>query len=136
MAAAASDGFHQILNIKISVTFMLILRVKYGWKGHAPSSFFAACINWRNFVLNLVMNLFLRCVNIIHFITGMNFLRFAMQKAAFTFAKQCRISTKAVLVSGYDGCLKRRKTTNLQMSIFQIFMMPQVQMLSKYIDIN
>jgi hypothetical protein len=66
----------------------------------------------------------------------MNFLRFAMQKAAFTFAKQCRISTKAVLVSGYDGYLKRRKTTNLQMSIFRISMMPQVQMLSKCIDIN
>jgi len=98
--------------------------------------FFAACINWRNFVLNLVMNIFLRCVNIIHFVIGMNFLRFAMQKAAFTSAKQCRISTEAVLVSGYDGCLKRRKTTNLQTSIFQISMMPQVQMLSKYVYIN
>jgi hypothetical protein len=57
-----------------------------------------------------------------------------MQKAAFTFAKQYKISTKAVLVSGYDGCLKRRKTTNFQVSIFQISMMQQVQMLSKYID--
>ena len=66
----------------------------------------------------------------------MNFLRFATQKAAFTFVRQCRISTKAVLVSGYDGCLKRRKKTNLQMSMFQISMMPQVQTLSKYININ
>jgi hypothetical protein len=70
-----------------------------------------------------------RCVKVISFITGMNFLRFAMQKAAFTFVRPCRISTKVVPVSGYDGCLKRRKTTNLQMSIFRIFMMPQVQML-------
>jgi len=59
VVAAASDGFHQAVNINISVTFVLILREKvYGWKGHMPSSFFAACINWRNFVLNLVMNIF------------------------------------------------------------------------------
>lgn len=62
MAAAAHDGFHQIPNINISVTFVLILRDKvYGWKGHMPSSFFAACINWRNFVLNLEMNFFKMC---------------------------------------------------------------------------
>lgn len=78
----------------------------------------------------------MRCVDVICFITGMNFLRFAMQKAAFTFVRQCRISTKVVLVSGYGGCLKRRKTTNLQKSIFQISMMPQVQTISKYININ
>jgi hypothetical protein len=59
LAAAASDGFHQLLDIKISLTFALILRVKlYGWKGHAPSPFFAGYVNWRNFVLNLVMNFF------------------------------------------------------------------------------
>jgi hypothetical protein len=72
-------------------------------------------------------DIIVRCINYIHFITGVNSLRFAIQKAAFTFVRQCRISIRPVLVSGYDGCPKRRKTTSLLTFIFQISTMSQVQ---------